>query len=66
MMEVDGMTKFERNHKSRIDPHFIIERTIGGVLAIIVPASFLIFAYIVIDFVIKALNNGICTYAVCY
>lgn len=32
------MTNFERNHKSKVNPHFIIERTLGGLFAILVPA----------------------------
>lgn len=60
------MTKFEREHKSKINPHFIIERTLGGLLAIPVPCAAVVMVYMVIDFIIKALSNGICTYAVCY
>ena len=60
------MTNFERNHKSKVDPHFIIERTLGGLFAILIPAAAVMLVYIVIDLFIKAFNNGICMYAVCY
>ncbi|ELV8897032.1 hypothetical protein SHT80_002344 [Escherichia coli] len=60
------MTNFERNHKSKVNPHFIIERTLGGLFAILVPAAAVMLVYMVIDLTIKAFNNGICMYAVCY
>lgn len=60
------MTNFERNHKSRVNPHFIIERTLGGLLAILVPVAAVVLVYMVIDLIIKAFSNGICMYAVCY
>lgn len=60
------MTNFERNHKSKVDPHFIIERTLGGLFAILIPAAAVMLVYMVIDLIIKVFNNGICMYAVCY
>nr|DAI96670.1 MAG TPA: hypothetical protein [Caudoviricetes sp.] len=60
------MTNFERNHKSKLNPHFIIERTLGGLFAILVPAAAVMLVYMIIDLIIKAFNNGICMYAVCY
>ena len=60
------MTNFERNHKSKVDQHFIIERTLGGLFAILIPAAAVMLVYMVIDLFIKAFNNGICMYAVCY
>lgn len=59
------MTNFECNHKSKVNPHFIIERTLSGLFAILVPAAVML-VYMVIDLIIKAFNNGICMYAVCY
>ncbi|HAX9820993.1 TPA: hypothetical protein JS209_000983 [Escherichia coli] len=60
------MTNFEHNHKSKVNPHFIIEHTLGGLFAILVPAAAVMLVYMVIDLIIKAFNNGICMYAVCY
>lgn len=39
------MTNFERNHKSKVNPHFIIGRTLGGLFAILVPAAAVMLVY---------------------
>lgn len=33
------MTNFERKHKSKLNPHFIIERTLGGAVRDIGPGG---------------------------
>ncbi|ELH9086345.1 hypothetical protein RO179_000790 [Escherichia coli] len=60
------MTNFERKHKSRKNPHFVIERTLGGLFAILVPAAAVMIVYMVLDLLYRAVTDGICMYAVCY